>query len=191
MSMRSPSQVSDGRSGRTPKRTRRSAAALRATALHEAGHAVVHLYFGLPIIRVTIDPDGDVLGSMAHHSPMMIDVPSGRGRRQIARQMILGCFAGLHAQRLVDTHAPECHGSEDVHNAWTLSRDYGVLPRWCDYIGDDAHADFMNRLQMESRRLVQRLRVPIEILAEHLLLSRTMIAEEVESVITPHLVRIG
>jgi hypothetical protein len=38
-----------------------------ATAYDEAGHAVAAFHLGRPISRVTITPDGDVLGSVRHY----------------------------------------------------------------------------------------------------------------------------
>ena len=40
----------------------RAAKALRATAFHEAGHAVASIWLQRPFKYVTIEPDGDTLG---------------------------------------------------------------------------------------------------------------------------------
>jgi hypothetical protein len=40
---------------------------IEATAYHEAGHAVAAFHLGRPISRVTITPDGNVLGSVRHY----------------------------------------------------------------------------------------------------------------------------
>jgi hypothetical protein len=107
-----------------------------------------------------------------------------RERKKAARQMILGCYAGLHAQRLVDPEAPDWHAQGDWEQARDLSIEYLVLPRRC-IVGDEHHMKFMAGLAAESRRLVRRLRRPIETLAEGLLKRKTMNENEVLALVRP------
>lgn len=173
----------------TTEASRERDASLLGTAYHEAGHAVVSLYLGLPIYEVTIVKQGDANGSVTHPSPLMLDLgwAVGRERRKAARQMILGCYAGLHAERLLACDAPGFHGAADDENAFDLSREYRVTPRHCGFIGDEYHAAYLERLRKESGRLVRALRVPIEKLAKELMRRKTVRHEDVEKVIGAYL----
>ncbi len=162
-----------------------------ATAYHEAGHAVVQWHFGLPIFTVTIIPEGDSLGSVAHPPITMIDMPaSRRERRAAARQMILACFAGLHAERLIRPDAEEWRGQSDDDNAFDLSVEHGLLPRSCGHVGDESHLAYLDRMKRESGRLVQHGTVTshpeilltqlIRELAEELVRRKTMTGNEVD-----------
>ena len=52
--------------------------ALRATAFHEAGHAVMHRFLSVPFRYVTIKPEPDLnrLG-LTHGEPAAVMVPPG------------------------------------------------------------------------------------------------------------------
>lgn len=164
---------------------RRSREQLLATAYHEAGHAVVNLHFRLPIEEVSIIRKGDRLGVMVHLRPEMLEVPR-REYRTIARQIILGCYAGLHAQRLVDPEPHPDHGKDDVRDACQLSREYLVLPRRYSAIGDDEHMAFLERLNRQARNLVRQLRKPISVLAARLLKRRRMSGKECERALSAY-----
>jgi hypothetical protein len=163
--------------------------ALWGTAHHEAGHAVVHLHFGLPFDCVTIVPDEDgSSGHMLHPSPSQINVDERcmkRERRKMARQMILGCYAGLYAQRLTLKGVPDWDGACDFADALRLSMTYGVFPRYMDSIGDELHERYLRRLRRESKRLVRKLSLPIQFFAQHLLERKTMTGDEAEAVMRP------
>lgn len=147
------------------------------TALHEAGHAVVHLHFGLPVTEVSIVEAHDGCGAMIHPEALMADAPP-RKRRAIARQLILGCYAGLHAERFADPDVDASHGTHDEAEAFELSRKYGVLPRRTSAIGDQEHMAYLGRLSEESRRLVNRRDAPIIVLASELLARGKMSGDE-------------
>ena len=55
------------------------------------------------------------------------------------------------------------------------------------YVGDEIHERFMKRLAAESKRLVNELRKPIDVLAAELLKRETMTGEEAEAVVRDHL----
>ena len=116
----------------------------------------------------------------------MIDAPF-RERRSIARQMILGCYAGLHAQRLVDPEPHPGHGMDDEGIAFKLSREYLVLPRYYSAIGDEEHRNYLGRLRNEAQRLVSRLRTPISVLAAELLKRRRMSGDQCKRVLSAYL----
>ena len=162
---------------------------IRATAYHEAGHAVVMLAFGLEINEVTISPDAerDSNGHISHPPPLGYTTSSMRDQRSLVRAMILSSYAGMEAERMVDPDAPDYHGAGDTETAFSLSRMYGVLPRRMEYVGDDAHWRFLDRLKSESRYLVRSLRGPIGRLADELLSKATLTGPEVDALVGPML----
>jgi hypothetical protein len=160
--------IRTGSATTVPQPTR---AELTATAFHEAGHVVVGGHFDVPTTRVTIIPssDGVSAGCMWHPPPLGFEADSRRDRRTRARAMILLAYAGLEAEKLVDPHAPEVHGENDRDNAFELSREHGVMPRRCDYVGDDAHQGYLEGLRRESAGLVRRFAQSIGLFAGKLL----------------------
>ena len=164
---------------------------LWGTAHHEAGHAVVHLHFGLPFYNVTIVPAEDgALGRMLHPIPSEIHVGERcmkRERRKTARQMILGCYAGLYAERLTLKGVPDSHATTDFAGALQLSMTYEVFPRNMDSVGDELHMKYLRKLRRESKRLVRELSLPIQLFAQRLLRRKTITGDEAEVVMRPML----
>ena len=161
---------------------------IKATAYHEAGHAVLMAHFGLGFDDVTIAPDAerDSSGHITHPSPLGYQgCDSKRERRAVARQLIFVAYAGMAAERLVDPDAPDDHGASDEKNAFQLSRTYCVQPRHLSFVGDAQHWEFLGCLQNEARGLVLRLRAPIARLADELLSRTTLTWAEVEAVVGP------
>lgn len=178
----------DGRLCVAPAAPRRRAAArlqprIRARppaerAFHQAGHAVVALYFDLSFSKVTI------AGVETLWIDFPIDTPAER--RLHARQRILVCYAGLEAARLVRPDAAEDCGEGDRLVAMALAREYALFPRRLR--GHDGRQEFLERLRGEARRLVQHLREPIRVLANKLLRRQTIFGCEAERAIR-HLVQ--
>ena len=150
-----------------------------ATAYPEAGHAILALVNGLTGIEVTIVPGEGTLGHYLHPRVHGYETQGSRERRRLARDCILVCYAGMHAQRLFDPDADESHGAIDENNAFNLSRDFGVLPRYCSYVGDSHHLQYLHRLRKEAGRLVRQNQAPIRALAEALLESKILSGEEI------------
>jgi hypothetical protein len=160
---------------------------LQGTAYHEAGHAVVHLYFGLPIAKVSIVAAKDAPGHVAHPDPLMLEcgVYEETGLvKQVARQMIIGAYAGIEAQRLVQPCAQEGHAESDFDMAFTLSQEFGVFPRHMSQVGDELHLNYLDRLRQRARGLVRgRLRGAIEALAAALVDQSTLSQEQAVQVV--------
>jgi hypothetical protein len=166
---------------------------VRATAYHEAGHAVANVALGLAINKVSIIPGED------HHgldytgicvSPGVLDYhyPSAgvvREQRAVARAHIVACYAGMAAQRLVDPHRPDEHAAGDEENAMELSRLFGVFPRGCSRVGDEAHLRYLDKLRAEARRLVRKHWRAVAELAEELLQCEVLSGPEAEKIIRP------
>jgi ATP-dependent Zn protease len=158
-----------------------------ATAYHEAGHAVVHALLGLTNHKVSIRPEGADDGQCLTPSVPQCTARTWREQRSIARKQIVGCYAGLYAERLVDPYAPDWRGREDEDNARFLSRTFEVFPRNFSYVGDSEHLRFLDKLRAESRRLVHQYREAIAAVAEQLLRKKELDGEEVKQIIEPYL----
>ena len=156
---------------------------LRATAYHEAGHAVANIAQGLTIDTVSIIPGKGYHGMCISPSVWEYDAASTRERRAIGRMIIIGCYAGMHAQRIVEPGAK--FGAEgDEHQAFQASRKWCVLPRYSS-VGDDAHLKYLGRLKRESRRLVNRHRDAIAALAKELLRKQELDEAAAKAIVEP------
>lgn len=162
---------------------------LQATAYHEAGHAVVSLALGLAIDHVSILAGKGYTGSCTGPSVLGYEAANQREQRSIARALILSCYAGMHAQRLVDPDAPEEQGFDDDADAFNLSQNCAVLPRSCQTVGDEQHIAYLDRLRQEARRLVRRHRRAIGVLAQALLRRNELNAAEAKAIVQPFLSR--
>lgn len=170
---------------RRKKPIKRTPEDLRATAYHEAGHAVVTFAQGLTIDTVSIIPAEDYNGICLEPSVLGYRFESWRDRRAIARALIVVCYAGMHAQRLVDPNAADWHGDGDESDAFQLSQNYEVLPRYCSWVGDDAHDRYLDRLRQEAKRLVMKHRTAIAALAEALLQEKEVDRSAAEAIVEP------
>jgi hypothetical protein len=94
---------------------------------------------------------------------------------------VIGCYAGLEAERLFDPGAPEHHGSGDRAVAFEQSFVWEVYPRRLGRVGDEAHHAYLRGLRAEACRLVRRHRRAIEALAEELLSLGQMDGERAEA----------
>jgi hypothetical protein len=92
------------------------------TAFHEAGDAVALLAQGLSFDRATIraDAERESLGSCLSPTEYGYDTHGTRERKQVARQIVIGCYAGQEAERLADPDADSAISSRAT--AKTLSR---------------------------------------------------------------------
>ena len=155
---------------------------LKSTAYHEAGHAVAALSKNIPITEVTIVEKDDSWGDCLHTGVMGFYHQDMRQRKQIARDCIIVSYAGLQAEMLFNPDADKNKSQEDDSNAFYLSRQWCVLPRSCRCVGDDAHWNYLHRLQREAHRLVKRHWIAIVAVAEALLGHKTLTGDEVSKI---------
>jgi hypothetical protein len=148
---------------------------LENTAHHEAGHVVAAWAHGLTCESASIEghEDGSA-GRIVHPSEHGYEGSGGRrAQRQIARAHIIVAYAGHEAQLLFDPDAPD-GATRDRDDAWALMRRFEVLPRDCNYVGDDSCVRYLNRLRGDARRLVRRHWPIVEAVARELLNRRTL-----------------
>jgi ATP-dependent Zn protease len=168
-------------------RNTRAAAEARATAYHEAGHAVIRLVKGLTVNRVSIIPGEGFTGVCLAPGVLGYECSGRRERRETGRASVVSCYAGFEAELLEYPNAREEHAADDWENAFRISRQWEVLPRNCDHVGSEAHFKYLERLRAEARRLVRRHRAAIDALAAELLRRQEMNREQVEALVAPFL----
>ena len=158
--------------------------ACEQTAYHEAGHCIAALTQQLRFDHVTIKEEIRILaGSIVHPNVLGYEHSGQRERRSIARACIIVSDAGLEAEKLFNPAANESLSGDDCANAFSVSREYGVTPRHCDYIGDDAHVAYLHRLRSEARRLVQRNGWAVKVLARAPLQRQTLNHKQKQDII--------
>ena len=156
----------------------------RTIAYHEAGHAVACIVLGHPIKKLTIVETGESLGSCLSPSPIFLNYgDTKRDRRRAARECIVTIYAGPEAQRLLKTAAALCGCDGDEESAFEVSRDFGVLPRGCSFVGDDRHWALLERIRLEARQLVRSHWPTIEALAAALLVEGTLAGERIAEIV--------
>lgn len=154
-----------------------------STAHHEAGHAVVAVVLGITIKQVSIAPNEESLGNCIHPDVCQFGYRGAYSRRRIARDCIIVSYAGVEAEKIFDSKAEEWCSLEDEGNAFNLSREFSVLPRGCRCVGDEAHLEFLAKLQSEARRLVRKHWPAVEALADALIQKQRVSGEEASRII--------
>jgi len=155
----------------------------RTTAHHEAGHAVAAIVQGLIITYVTIKPDEDFVGACLHPNVLGYEYRGTRERKRIARKCIIASYAGLQAEKIFNPKAEEWRAQGDENNAFSLSREFLVLPRRCSIIGDEAHLEFLTKLQREAREMVRRHWPSVSAVAKALLEAKTLVHDQVVEIL--------
>jgi ATP-dependent Zn protease len=158
--------------------------ALRATAYHEAGHAVANLVQGLTVDRVSIIPGEGFNGRCRSPGALGYRFSNARQRRAIGRAIIVACYGGIEAERFIDPGAPEYHADDDMAIALEQSRLLEVFPRYMRRVGDEWHMAYLERLRGEARRLVKRHRAAVAALAEELLCREELDGAQVEELLS-------
>jgi len=159
-----------------------------STAFHEAGHAVVAVVLCMPFKLLSIKPDKDFLGKLRHWSPCANPgIQSVKDINRHARNSIMVAFAGLPAERLFNPNANEAAALTDEENVLHISKEYGVLPRYFEYFGDEYHLRYLERLRKQAKKLVVEHSCKVELLAKELQRRIEMTQDEVLSFLDPFL----
>ena len=165
---------------------------LRAAAYHEAGHAVAHVKLQLPLLRVTIVPDGDSAGqTLGRPLP-----PSVRSRidefseltpriRDRLEREVMSFLAGEVAQEIGTgtTEGSALYVNHPVHGQVIVDGDWHHVVDLLGRLGggEEETNAYANLLHLRTQRL---LRDPItwahvELVAEALLARRRLAGREV------------
>jgi hypothetical protein len=151
-----------------------------ATAIHEAGHAVVAVYLNVGITELSIEGDEEANGYWLHPAPLMFECGTTRERQKLITDMILATYAGFQAELQFDPHALDFHANGDEERAFDLLREGGSGPRGSSYVGDEVYDRYLEGKKKQARRLVKRLWPVIRELAGLLLERTTILGPEAE-----------
>ena len=158
---------------------------LRASAYHEAGHAVAHFARGRRIDRVSIVPDEDG-GSLGHvRGRILLDTEKWRAgirefdtprERRAAEDTIIAALAGPIAEAKLTGRRNRAGAAGDYERVGDL------LDALDD--GDDAvAAAHLNFLEVLAAQLIDRYWPLVEVLAEELLARGTLSGSAVREVL--------
>jgi ATP-dependent Zn protease len=158
-----------------------------ATAIHEAGHAVIGRVLGMLCGDTTIVPDDDSGGHGIIHDPDDIDDAWKRqGRYRNFSSVYVGRIMSFMAGAEAEIEILGEYQGADEDDRHQIAR--MMMSRWLHIPGYDEDRDgsaerFEARLRARTRGLVRRHRGKIERIAAALLVRRTLTAEEVEAVL--------
>ena len=155
-------------------------AELRATAYHEAGHAVAAFVLRRPIRTASIEPAEGSLGRVEHHPPgkwFQPDAGVDTRTRNLVKRHIVGHLAGpLAEERFTGSHN-ETGATSDHHHAVDLA----------SYLVDDDERlqILVDDLSSRAAELLARTDVwrAVEAVAEELVRDRLLAGREVRAVI--------
>jgi ATP-dependent Zn protease len=155
----------------------------RATAYHEAGHAVIAIALGLTVKKVSIVKGQDYNGLCRQLGLLGYHLRDRRDAEDTLKKIIISIYAGMPAQRLVDPDPPEFHGACDEEDANELCLRHANLLRRGGRAPDEFRRAYLGRRRVEARRLVKQHRKAIEEFAEVLLQRQELGGEEAEELI--------
>jgi ATP-dependent Zn protease len=96
------------------RRHRRHVNDLTETAVHEAGHVIANLHFGISFVDVVINPDGS--GCVT-----AIDTPEPMNLSE-ATPFTIARYSGIAAERVMLGRETTDRNSEDYRTVWTFVR---------------------------------------------------------------------
>jgi ATP-dependent Zn protease len=153
-----------------------------ATAIHEAGHAVIGRVLGLPCGAVTIEPSDDdqELGHAVVGDPGRVWQRGDGPRRPLIEKSCVCLYAGREAERIIAGSA-EVGDGPDCTKATSLICIIGV--RGATFVSDDVWDRYEARLRARSRALVSKHRAQIERVAHALTARGKLTSEQVDELI--------
>ncbi len=150
----------------------------RNTAIHEAGHVVALYHLGLSMIRATIVPseEDDYWGLVIHPNYGGYEYRNKRQKAAIIRDLIVVCYAGPEAERLIAPQCDQAGWEHDEDNAWDFLRE--IPPRNCRHVGDVTFWSALDRLRRRARRLVLEHWSDVKRVAEALEAEKTLTGDQ-------------
>jgi hypothetical protein len=146
----------------------------RHTAYHEAGHVIADLVFGYRFAYVTIRPDksGEYEG---------VVYGSTRGR---ARNLAVILLAGIVASAKMAGYEPWESPPRFDDDRADLAAAGSFIGNWAAFVSrtygeSSVREQIRGEAEQKTRQLVEENRVPIEVVAEALLLKETLSYEDV------------
>jgi hypothetical protein len=151
-----------------------------AVALHEAAHAVVSVYLGLRIEKVTLIPDGNVFAGVhgeIYHPPAVPLQPTAAELDKITR-FAQQAYAGLLAERKKFGAGHDHGGANDIADVETFAQHlFATSDEWVPWRGKTYSA---------SKKCVDHLWPAILDVAAALLDSGDQSHDDVRAALTKH-----
>jgi hypothetical protein len=172
----------------TTRRPARRCSAISSTAYHEAGHAVVTFLEGRRVTKVTIEPEGNCLGSTEHEN-FLRDVQDCNGITPHQRVQLLAAtrmrLAGEIAQRKAHPRSVRsAHGESDRQDAMRCMELLLDAERLSGRSGSiELLEAYLKVGHLEASLTLERWWFLVERLAAELLGRRTMTGQEVEALL--------
>ena len=156
----------------------------RATACHEAGHAVIGRVIGLPCGKVTIVGDDEhELGHAIVADPIRTWERGDGPRKPLVEASCISLYAGAEAERVILGEVGDPVGDGyDNEKATSLIMIIGV--RGARYVGDDVWERYEARLRRRSNELVRLHQYRIERVATALEERGTLEGDEVDAIMS-------
>ena len=163
-------------------------------AVHEAGHAVVSVYYEIPFTQLFITPDGSggLMFNMKKHEVLL----KSPAQVRYASRLIVSCYSGFVGHRRVFPSVSREGVKDDTNHAGGLLHYYFKYERILDKNTGkfrcpiDAEIEILvkrraRRLWRVTQRLVRRLFPVIQVVARALLERKRMTGEEVVALAGP------
>lgn len=161
---------------------------LEQTAIHEAGHAVVGYVLKLPyeelaLTHDTVDESGAYGHAISPNPQYGYEHASRRERNKAMRDACTACCAGLAAEHVffgVPLSTDNKYAQGDFSNIIELERDGLRIPRKSGgTVGDEETWRYISRLLLKAKKLVNRHRNEIQLLADALVKARKLSKDDV------------
>ena len=159
--------------------------AVKRTAYHESGHAVLAVYFRHGVSEVTIvaDDEKDYLGGAWHPSPMMLGAQTKPEMRECVEECVIIAFGGYQAEVRFDPKADESLAEDDYVGAKDLPRLHAAsLPKNYPPRNQDA---YFRKMKRRAGQMVTELWPAVNSLAKTLLRRKHLTGEQVEKIVKP------
>ena len=155
----------------------------KATAIHEAGHAVIGRVLGLPCGKVTtISDDPAELGHAVVEDPIHGWRRGDGPRRQMVEASCMSLYAGAEAERVIlGKQGDDVGDGPDCSKAASLIELIGV--RGASFVGDEVWERYEARLRARSNQLVRLHRAKIERVGAALMERGELSANEIDELI--------
>jgi len=152
----------------------------RATAVHEAGHAVIGLTLGFPCRDATIKRTRAELGHAAIGNPLDGWHRGDGPRRELAEEVAIALYAGAEAERVI-LNSQLCGDGDDVELARSYLTKYVVAAGSARI--DEALEREEDRLRGLTRELVGEHRDQILVVADALLARERLSGKEIDALV--------
>jgi hypothetical protein len=155
--------------------------ARRATAFHEAGHAVAAWKLRIRLHGATIVPTLDATGQVEHANPLRginLELDNSNRARLRSELLMMVLLAGPEAQRHYSPRSwRSCHGAYDLDKAADLALNFNGY--------EDAANAYLRWVEIRTRHMIQEQWGAVENVANALLAEGSLSGKQIKHIIWP------